>query len=449
MNVVVYGADSLGIHVANILSKEEINVSLIDFDSAKIAKAAKDADFATYVFPPSDWKIFEDLKESKPEFFIALTSNDESNLASCAIAKNLGYPRTVCKVSHDAYLRRGKIDFGTLFYVDHFIGTEILAAYQIFKTLLSPSHLYIEEFAHGTIVLRSCKIPQDWEGIGLPLKQLKLPDEMIIGLIQRKEGEKDLLLFPHGDDSLLANDQIIVISDAKEMQKMKKIFSLHEERLKHVVIVGGSQVGISLAHLMIKYGVDVKILEQDEKKCKFLAELLPKATILNHDAKDLNFLNAEKVQQADAFISCTHHDEENLLLSALAKEANCERVIALLTDISLTPALKRIGVTHSFSEKAFTTDRILSILHAKNILSIYSLADDRAKVVEIKVSERSKVIGVPISELGPYLPSDLLIAMIESKGKVMIGKGNRVISPNDTIIILTHPDRINDIRNLF
>ncbi len=449
MNIVILGTDHLSIHVASLLSKEEHNVTLIGEDIAKLTRIGKDADFAVAPLDLSHWELLQEMMQSNPEYFLALSEQDEVNLAACAMAKHVGFPNTICKVMHGGYLSSKILDYKSIFCVDHFIGTEILAAYQIFKSLLSPSHLRIEEFAHGSILLKSCTIPAGWKKEKIPLKELKLPPEMVVGLIVRKEGEEERVIFPHGDDYLQEGDQATIIGNTDEMQKIEEIFSCQEKKITSVVIVGGTYVGVQLAYILRKYGVHVIFIEKDEKRCESLAHLFPKQLVLHHDGRDIEFLRSENIPQADAFITCMHHDEENLTVAAMGKEAGCQKVISLITDTDLTPILKKVGIEHSFSEKVFTTDRILSILHADNILSICSLADDRAKVVEIKVGEKSKVVGMPISEIGPKLPKDMLIAMIESKGDVSIGKGSSVLSPNDTAVIITSPDKIYEVKELF
>jgi trk system potassium uptake protein len=449
MNIVILGSEPLGIHVARLLSKEEHNVTLIDNDYQKLTKIAREEDFAVSALDLSHWQVLQEMMEMKPDYFLALSSQDEINLAACMIAKHVGFPQTICKVTHGGYLASHALDYKSIFCVDHFIGTEILAAYQIFKSILSPSHLRIEEFAHGSILLKSVSIPEGWKKKGVPLKEMQLPQEMVIGLIQRKEGDDDKVIFPHGDDELKVGDFVTVIGNTEEMQKIEDTFSTKEQKIERVVIVGGTNVGIQLAYLLIRYGIHVTFIEKDEKICEHLAHQFPKGLILNHDAKDVEFLKSENIPKADAMICCMHHDEENLLVAAMGKEAECKKVIALITDATLMPVLRRVGIEHSFSEKVFTTDRILSILHADNILSICSLADDRAKVVELKVGEHSKVVGVPIKELGPYLPKQMIIAMIESKGQVTIGKGSCVLSPNDTVIIICNPDHLHEIKQLF
>jgi len=456
MNIIILGAGEIGSHVASMLSKEEHNVVLIDKDVKRLEKLSREIDVATLPGHASDWQLFAQLIENAPDFFIAMTGNDETNLTACVIAKNLGYPQTICRVAEIGYLNRSRLDFGRLFFVDHFIGAEVMAAHEILKSLISPSDLLTEDFAHGAIQMRTIVIPTDWDKSDIPIKELNLPEEFIIGLIQRKqknikEGElkEDQYIFPHGEDTLHPCDFVTVIGESNVMFNLHKIFNIPHKNIETAVIVGGSDVCVHLTYILEKLGVHVKIIEREERRCERLAELLPKATVINHEGRDLNFLLSEKVQNAEAFITTMHEDEENLLIASIGKEAGCEKVISLISDSSLAPVLKKLNISYAISEKVNISNRILSIVHAQNILSISSIADDHANVIEIKISADSQLIGIPLADLTTYLPKDLLICVIENKGRVMVGKGNRILSPNDTIILITSPTHIHELQHLF
>lgn len=454
MNIIILGAGRLGAYVASILSKEEHNVTLIDQNQKVLDRIAGEIDVATIAGDASNWKLFEQLFENRPDFFIALTGSDEANLTACAMAKNLGYPKTICRIKELSYLDRSAIDFGRLFYVDHFISAEVLAANEILKTLLNPGDLFTENFAHGAIQMRTINITEKWDKSHIPLSKLDFPEELIICLIIRKGAEdipfaEDQVIFPHGSDTIMPGDQVTVVGSAAVMHNLHEVFPLPQKKLSSLTIAGGTQTAEHLIHLLSKIGVHVKIIEKDENRCEKLAGLFPSAIVINHDSTDLSFLMSEKVQDAEAFIACLHHDDENLLISSLAKEIGCEKVIALISDMDLSSILGKLDIAFAVSEKVNITNRLISIIHAQNIVSITSIANDHAKVVEIKVSPDSQLIGIPLADLSSYLPKDLLIAVIENKGRVMVGKGNRILSPNDTIILITSPKRIHELQQLF
>lgn len=447
MNLVIIGAGGVGRYVSGLLSKEEYNVILVDIDEKKLEKAAMSMDVATRLGSGTDWQLLDDLLELSPEFLIALTSNDEINLVACTLAKHLGYPKTIARVHDRRFLNRIRLDFSHIFEVDTFIGPELLAANDILKFLLTPGSLAVESFSHGAVQLRTLKIPESWKRGKTPLKELKLPTGVIVGLILR--GKEKNVIFPHGDDVLLTGDEATFIGEQDAVEKLDTYFGIVENKIESVVLVGGSMTSFNLAKLLDERDIRIRILEKDFAKCRWLSEELPNATIINHDATDLEFLRSEKIGLSDAFISCAGRDEVNILACSLAKEVGCRVVVSMLTNTDLGPLLEKQGINFTVSPRISAADHILSQMFGGKVTSLVSFYENQAEVMEVNVSANSKVSGIPLSELGPLLPNDLLIAIIQNRGRIMVADGNRVISPGDTVIVITHPKHVKDLEKLF
>jgi trk system potassium uptake protein len=450
MNIVILGAGEIGQYLAKILSQEQHNIFLIDSNAKALEQVQKDSDVSTIHSFGTNWKVLNDLTENDPDLFIAMTGNDEVNLISCSIAKNLGYPKTVARVKEIGLLTRSRLDFGRMFYVDHFIGSELIVAQDLLKNIINPGSYAIENFAHGAIQMRTLRIPKTWKKSNLAIKDLDLPKELIIALIRRKENDQDKIIFPHGDDNIFPNDEITIIGETKTMYNIQAVFEIEKLDINTVTIVGGTSVAAYLAFVLNEHKIEVKLLEKNEETCDELSRYLPsKTTVFNQNGKNIDFINSEKLNQSDAFVTCTSTDESNLLISLIAKQAKCKKIITVFSDITIGSILRDLDISFAVSEKVNIINRIFSIIHAKSAISIASLCDNNARVVEIKVSSNSDIVGIPLADLSAKLPKDLIIAAIENKGRVMIGKGDRIISPHDTIIVITSPDHMNDLSLIF
>ncbi|OGN60143.1 MAG: hypothetical protein A3F40_00230 [Chlamydiae bacterium RIFCSPHIGHO2_12_FULL_27_8] len=456
MNIVILGAGELGSYLASVLAKDEHNVTIIDKDPQRLEKVSEGADIATLVGYGSRWKILDELLEFEPDIFIAMTGDDETNLVSCAIAKNLGYPKTVARVKEIGFLARSRIDFGRLFYVDHFIGAEVLAANDILKLIVNPKDLLVENFAHGAIQMRTLTIPTNFDKQNILLKDLKIPNEMIIGLIKRKkinpkntEEVLDEVIFPHGEDFIQAGDEVTIVGDSSFLKDIDAFFKIEKIKLENITIVGATAVGVRLAHILELRNINVKIIEIDKKRCEEVADLLPNSTILNEDATNIDFLNSEQIQNDDAFVCTTNVDARNFLIANIARDLKCRKVISLISNTEFAPLLQKNNIKFSVSERINIANRILSILHEDTLISIATLVENKAKVMELSVSEDSKIVGIPLSDLSNKLPKNLLITAIENRGRIMIGKGNRILSPGDTVIVITSPEIALKLTEIF
>ena len=240
-----------------------------------------------------------------------------------------------------------------------------------------------------------------------------------------------------------------MIGESDVIAEAHHLFGIRQKTVHSVVLVGGSLTAINLAKLLENRNVEVRLIEKDYDVCCLLADQLPKCNIINDDATNLEFLKAEKIGRADIFVSCTRSDEVNLLAGLLAKQAGCQDIIVMLSNTSYVPLLPQLGLNYSVSPRISAAHHILSQVLSGSVTSLVSLYENQAEILEINVSMNSKVVGIPLSELGKLFPKDFLIAVIQNRGRTMIAHGNRIISPGDTVIVITSPQHVPDLEKIF
>ncbi|MCC6128070.1 MAG: Trk system potassium transporter TrkA [Chlamydiae bacterium] len=447
MNIVILGAGKTGTFVASILSQAEHSVVLIDKEGSNLEKVERELDIASVHCNAPNYKLFVDLMSQRPDVFFAATGNDETNLVCCAIAKKIGFPKTIARVKSSEYIDSTNIDLNRLFCVDHFIGAELLAAQDLFKVLVHTGDIALEHFANGAIHMKTILIPSSWNQEAVCIQDLQLPEYLIVALIHRSEGETALDIIPHGDDQIRPGDEVTLIGEAKVMDQLHRLFQIEEKRVRSVILAGGSSIARHLASFLLRQRIQVRIIESDPIRCNELADLLPQATIINRDAKDSSLLTAERVKDADALVACVEDEETNFLVAALGQKLGCSKSIALISDPMLAPLLEKLDVTPALSARANLTNKVLSIVHEEAILSIASLVHSEHKIVELKVGPNAKVIGIPLAKL--HLPKNLLIAVIERHGEVSIGRGNSLLAAHDIVVVICRSEHLNQLQQLF
>lgn len=457
MNIVIVGASDIGLHLANLFSQKNDRVILVDKSPQKIDLISREMDIATRLGQGTDWEILEELLEYKPDIIIALTHDDETNLVICNIAKELGYPQTIARVKKTKYLLQSRINFEQLFCADYLINPELLTAEAIASVLLSSQATAVESFCNGKVQLRTYTIPSTWNKAHICLSQkehLQLPDNIILGLIKRtvpiKNGrDKEIYIYPHGQDSLLPGDEVTVAGTYQSINEIHKTFGMPSKQPSRILILGGSSMAIHLAKILQRDKISLTILERDFDKCTKLAESLPFATILHRDATDLKFLQSLGIKHFDAAIACTGRDDVNFLAGSIAKELGVQTVICSITDTSYLPLFERAGITFTASSRLRASNRILSMAHEASQLSMASLYNNQVQVIELQVSEKSEIAGIPIKFLSPEFPEQLLILTILSRGRLMIAEGSRVLTPGDRVVVITTPQNASEIKRLF
>ena len=106
-----------------------------------------------------------------------------------------------------------------------------------------------------------------------------------------------------------------------------------------------------------------------------------------------------------------------------------------------------MGITFALSERASISRQVHAILHDDAVISVASLYDNRAQIMEVKISAESSIVGAPISDLSSSFPNNFLIAMIENRSGIIVPRGNNVLTAGDTAIVICSPDNIQDVEN--
>ena len=197
----------------------------------------------------------------------------------------------------------------------------------------------------------------------------------------------------------------------------------------------------------------VKIIEQNRQRCEELCELLPKATIINGDATDHDLLVEEGIDEADAFVSLTGMDEENIILSLFAKSQNVDKIVTKVNEDRRARMVEDFGIDSIVSVKTATADAIMSYVRARknsqgsaNVETMYQLVDDKVEALEFIVKAETNYTGIPLKNLS--LKPNNLIACIARKRQIILPSGDDCIQVGDNVIIITMEKQIEDIKDI-
>jgi trk system potassium uptake protein TrkA len=194
-------------------------------------------------------------------------------------------------------------------------------------------------------------------------------------------------------------------------------------------------------------GISVKIIEKDPERCKKLSEALPNALIINGDGTNINLLKMENIMQMDAFIALTGIDEENIMLSLLAKQMGVKKVVSKVSRTNYISLVETIGVDAAITPSMITAGEIIRFIRGGKIISLFLLLGGEGEVMELDAHPLSTVVNSPLRDLD--LPKDVLITAIVHKGKVIVPHGNDVIRGNDRVIVLCRTTEVNRVREMF
>jgi trk system potassium uptake protein TrkA len=377
---------------------------------------------------------------------LAVTSKDEVNLISCLAANRMRVDYTIARISNPDYYARGSVLSRERLGIDLMINPEREAAKEAFQLLQSAAATDVANFAEGRVQLLGLKVKEGARVVGKTVAQLG--EELshfhyVLAAIVRNEKT----FIPKGSSTLLAGDQIYVLTPQSEAAHIPTLAGYPPMELKRVMIAGGSTEGLFLAEILEENGVECTILDNDRKRCLELAEALPKSLVLHADATDMELLEMEGVSGIDGFVASTGHDETNLLSSLLAKTVGARKVVSLIEKFDYLPLVPKVGLDAAVSPRMSTVNAILRYIRRGRVMTVATLKGIEAEAIEFRVTEEAAIANQTIAEV-PF-PRGAIVGTIIRDDSIVIPRGYHRVLPGDEIIVFALPEAIPEVEKFF
>ena len=451
MKVIIVGCGKIGKSILQSIIKEKHEVLVIDSDPKTIEQVTNTYDvIGICANGTSHAKLFE-AGVDKAELFVAVTSSDELNMLSCFIAKKLGAKHTVARIRNTDYNSENLDFIKQSIELSMIINPELLTAKVIHDIIKLPSASKVKGFATGNFEMLELTLKQNCSVLGLSLYEIrkKLQEKFLVVAIQRDEK----VFIPNGNSTIENGDKINVIVSKRDVQKLLKSLDLASKPIRDVMVVGAGKTSLYLAKLLNEDKTAVKIIEKLEEKCLSASENLPsQIMIINGDGMSQEVLNEEGVCDADAFVTLTGEDEENILMSFYALKQNVEKVITKINRDELLSISASLNLDTIISPKNAVADVLVSYARAlensigSKIETLYTIMDGAVEVAEFKVLPDFSLIGIKIKDLN--LKNNVLIAGIIRNGVTVIPGGYDEILENDSVIIVSSGLGIADLEDI-
>ena len=438
MNIIIAGCGKVGRALAEQLSREKHDITVIDRKPEAIQQITNIADVRGVVGNGASFEIQMDAGIDTADLMIAVTDADEVNLLCCLIAKKAGGCQTIARVRNPVYhheIHHIKDDLG----LSMVINPEWAAAMEMARLLRFPSAIDIDTFANGRIELLRFQLEEQNPLCNNKIKDLHMLSrcEVLICIVER--GNE--VLIPSGEVELKAGDMISVVASPVNASRFFKTIGIETNQVKNTMIIGGGKISFYLAKRLLEMGIQVKIIEKDRDACERLCEILPKAMIINGDGTDRELLAEEGLAKAEGFAALTNMDEENVMLALYAKSMSKAKKITKINRNTFDTIIGSLNIGSLIYPKHITSETILQYVRAmqnsigSNVETLYRLVDGNAEALEFVIKGKSEVTDIPLQEL--QLKPHILVCAINRKGKIIIQKGQTCIQEGDSVVIIT------------
>ena len=445
MKIVVLGAGQVGATIVEALH-EDHEVTVIDLDAVRLQAMSYRYDVRTVKGNGATRRVLQDAGIDRAALMIACTSRDEINLVAATLAKKLSDAQTIVRTSNPEYLdawRERQIE------VDFMVSSELETAHAVSGTIGVPAAKQTDVFADGQVQIVEFDVPPGGstpgastdaydEVIGLPLKEAKVPADSKVACIIRA----DRMLVPRGGESILPADRIIVIGSPEAAREWGRIMARGDRLLDDVVVFGAGATGLAIARVLLDQRIRVRLVESKEDRAREVAEELPEARVYCATGFDADFLERERIGQADAAVFAMREDSKNLYAAMLAKVHGIGFTIGIVHEPVSVEVFERAGIDVAVNPRSVTAEEIVRFAHDPRLRQLAMLEGDRFEILDLTVRETSKLVRTPFKAL-PMTGS--LIGAIVRDGAAIFPHGEDQLEPGDRAIIFTESRRVAEV----
>jgi trk system potassium uptake protein TrkA len=443
-HILIVGMGEVGIHLVKVLSKEGHAVTAVDSDKNRLMEVSDAFDVQTVHGDGSRPDVLDRADVHAADLLLAVSNDDSVNMLTCLLAKRLGAKSTAMRIMDTGAIRGNPTFYRKNLLFDLMLSLEDLAAEEIVKTLRQNQAVGVENFAEGKIQMRRVKMQENSNLIGAPVKELKIPQGVLLAAIDRDHE----IIIPGGDDMILINDYVFLIGEPKAIGVLEKKIGTHPTFLRDVVISGASGVVTNVCNALKRLHVKTRVIVADRKQAEHLSEVLEDAVVLHGDSTDLALLEEEHVGDADAFLGLSREDEKNLMSCQLARSLNVKRTIALVQKPDYASIYEQLGVDVAVSPRLICADRILSFVRSGSVSTIATIEEGKAVVLEFEVKAGSKMVGKTLAKAG-FPPSCVVGAIWREDGDVIIPRGHDEIKALDNLVIFALQGVVQNVMGMF
>ncbi|HHB12057.1 MAG TPA: Trk system potassium transporter TrkA [Chromatiales bacterium] len=450
MKIIILGAGRVGSSLAEHLAREDVGITVVDMRADILHELQDRLDIRTVQGRGSHPNILEQAGAADADMVIAVTNSDETNMVACQVAYTLFHtPRKIARVRATEYLTYPKLFMQEAMPIDEIISPELLVKQYIQRLIEHPGALQVLDFANGRVQLVAVRAYYGGPLVGHELRTLEqhLPGIQVrVAAIFRK----GRAIVPDGHTVIEPDDEVFFVASEKNIERMTAELRALDKPYRRIMLAGGGNIGMHLAR-SLESRYQVKVIERDPRRAKYLSEVLQRTIVLEGDAADQELLVEENVEHTDVFCALTNDDEANILSAMLAKRLGARKVMSLINRPSYVDLVESSLIDIAISPQQVTIGKLLTQVRRGDVVAVHSLRRGAAEALEAVAHgdpRTSKVVGRRVEEI-PLPPGTTIDAIVRGD-EVIIAHHDTVIEPEDHVIMFLMDKRhIADVERLF
>lgn len=202
-----------------------------------------------------------------------------------------------------------------------------------------------------------------------------------------------------------------------------------------IVVVGAGKVGFHLTKALLAEGQEVLVIEKDSQKVNWLTGELG-ATALHGDGAEVSTLELAGLERADVVAAVTGHDEDNLIISQVAKgQFNVPRTVARINNPRNEYIFSKLGIDATVSATQVILSVIMQAIPEHPFVHLLTLQEGGIEFVEVQLTPDSPAVGRTAGELD--LPPDTAIPLLLRDGRPVVVQTDTALQSSDRLVAVT------------
>jgi len=446
MRIIIVGGGEVGFYLAQRLSLEKHELTVIEMDIDKCEKIRNALDIMVIEGNGASQEVLKEAGIDETDMIIGASGADEINIFACMIAAKYNVKLKAARVRSPEYYSSNSIFKPGELGVDLFIHPEEEVAEEILRLLMRATATEIIEFEKGKMLVVGIKLDKRCPYLNKQLKEMGTEELRkkfrVVAILKNNK-----TIIPTGEDYINNNDHLFVATRIEHLTDLLKMTGKEEQRLDKIMVLGGGKIGRSVVRGLEKKNKKVTLIEVNKEKSRKVACEFEKTMVVQADGTEIDLLAKEGILEMDAFVAVTSDDEKNIISCLLARHLGIQKTISLVNKIDYMPLMPVIGIDSTVNVRLSTANAILRLIRRGHILSVVSFHGIEAEGIEFEIKEKGKITDKPLSKI--KLPEGSVIAFIVRDGESFVPHGNSVIKQGDRVIVFALPQAVPELERKF
>jgi len=439
--IIIIGAGEVGNFLASKLSSEQHDVTVVEQNPTRVEELNSTLDALVIKGNGGSPSSLFQAGSEEADLIIAVTDDENVNMLSCYLAKNMGTKKSFARVQ-DSSLKNEIDDLN----IDKIIDPSESACDEIEK-LLSRAGIYdIHEFSNGKLLSVGGVVTESSPLIDNHLSNIHefggRDNWLVTGFM--RDGTSYIA---NGDTELQVDDHIKIMVKSGDIQTATSLIGIEtKDEIKKVIIVGASRSSELLADRLYK-NYEVVVIDDNKNDCNRIAENNSHIIVVHNDPKDPSNLQNIGVDNNSALVALSKDDSKNIVCSLVANALGAPEIITRVNKIDYLELLKESSIQATISTRITAANAILQDVRSDQVTSALTFEDTEVEALEIVLSKECPVLDKSLIELD--LPEDCLIAGVTRRDNTYIPSGTWKFAEKDKLVVFTLPESIEKIEETF